>query len=222
MMARIRSRVMVGVRVPRARRGIAALVLVMVFLGALFFMTFATSFQSSTTARSYARAVLTRTCIESAESAFAEAIQTIQHSLRVNDSNSRTSTNWLEALMPPYDRGRPGGTVNPKRSRQLLKDLYGVEVSDVEVEVVNWMAESDARSLVRAHGVLEMRVKIEGRRGSFQGERVVRCRVQYTMRYKPISEVPPSQVANRRVVAPLSAENAHALLFNRPLGLVVD
>jgi len=185
-------------------------------------MTFATSFQSSTTARSYARAVLTRTCIESAESAFAESIQTVQHSLRANDSNSRTSTNWLRALLPPYDRGRPGGTVNPKRSRQLLKDLYGVEVSDVEVQVVDWMVESDPQSLVRAHGVLEFRVTIKGQRGSLQGDRVVRSRVQYVLRYKPISEIPSSQVQGNRVTAPLTPENCHALLFNRPLGLVVD
>lgn len=186
----------------RSRHGIAVLVLVMAFLAALFVVTYATSSQGSNTARAYARAVLTRTCLEAAESAFAEAMQAIQYALRTGGTNSKTYTDWSTQLYPPYNRAFPTGIVDVRRTRDAVKKLYDVDVATLDVRVVNWVEET--HPYIKGHGVLELSVVIRGRRASLRGVRTVKTRVQFIARVGASSSF-------RQVV-----------LHTRPLAVVIE
>lgn len=167
------------------REGFAALILVMVFIGALFVMTFASSFQSETTARSYSRAVLNRHCLEVGQSAFAEAAAVIMDSIRQGRPGApRTTDTWKELLLPPRVATGITGKVDPARTREAIATQFVVEIPEpVTVEVITW-ATGYTDSILQSEGagVLEMRVSMRGQKAKIGSENTVRQRFEFYVR----------------------------------------
>lgn len=167
------------------RGGFAALILVLVFLGALFVMTFATSFQSESTSRSYSRAVLNRHCLEVGQSAFAESAAVVMESIRLGRPvDARTSDSWKELLLPPRVATGVTGRVDPARTREAIASQFVVEIPEpVTVEVINWVTGfQDAILQSEGAGVLEMRVSMRGQKAKIGSENAVKQRFEFYVR----------------------------------------
>jgi hypothetical protein len=202
--------------------GVAILVLVVVFLAALFVTVLATSMHSSSVTRSYARAALSRLCLEAAVSAFAEASSVLGRSVEGSGSTTRTRINWKRALLPPYDRPAPRGTIVPLQTRKVYAESHGLEVSDVDVSVVHWKDLTSTDELVRGHGVLELVVTVRGARSWLQSSRTVRRRVQFYCRHKPAIDWPTTTEVGHGPRIPTVIENSDVVILTSPIATVLD
>lgn len=198
------------------------LVLVVLLLACLLVVAVATSLQSSTTSRSYARVVLTRSALDAATSAFAEVSLILNRSARGDRRADDGEVDWKRELTPPYGRIKPRDRLSPARTRGIFKKTHGLWLSDVELHVVHWVDLSKADQIVKGHGVLELAVSVSGSRSWLAERRTVRRRVQFYCRQKPVIDWGSSTPPGPGNPASQKLENCDVVILTLPLATVID
>lgn len=160
------------------RRGQGAvLVLVVVVIGLIALIAGASTQQTFSTGRAFARIVDLRAVLEAADSSLCEAVVLVRASADGGAVTTACPDDWRRFLLDALDapaRAGVHGSVRPAETRRLLA-VPGITltIGDVRVEIVG--------PLGADHGVLELVVAVEGSRGPLAVRRVVRQRRAFTV-----------------------------------------
>lgn len=211
-----------------SRQGLSTLVFVVCLVTILGVLVYAMNLQRSAVQRHLVRTIMKRTCLEAAESAFAEARIDIRSSLVSNSPGPVSGRNWKDLLIKVPVSTRPSENLvsfTPKHSKEIFETRpYDLTLSDVSIGLIKKVDQTQVpldQTLVRLHGVLEFRIGVKTGKGKLDEKRRVLQRYQFYATYNP-SRVDVNTISRSPQSNPLSPANSDVILLNVPLGTTIQ